>query len=326
MQSTLTEGYMNEQINDINCVSVIIPAYNVEQTIKRCIMSIINQTYVNLEIIVINDGSTDKTGEICQFLSETDPRISIITTSNCGPSRARNLGMRMAKGRYLCFADADDYLEHNILYDMISVFRDTNVQMVVYGWFSHEEGEVRKNYIGDKGTLDAEIVKRSIVLDNTIYGGGFLWNKIIDVGGLKSNEKLPLFNETLHIYEDKCWLLDILDNIEKVYISDRYGYHYFISHNSLSHKKSMENTVNYLKAWSAILNNLKKKNQITREIIKEHNSLILHYLWLLRNNITILCHESREDYCQIDYHKLTIKQKILFSIIMMISRGKAFAK
>ena len=88
-------------INENNLISVIVPVFNVEDYIERCIKSILNQTYNNLEIILVDDGSTDKSGEICDLYKEKDNRIKVIHNKNSGPSVARNCGLSIAKGKYI---------------------------------------------------------------------------------------------------------------------------------------------------------------------------------------------------------------------------------
>lgn len=96
-------------------VSVIIPVYNVEQYLPQCVESVINQTYTNLQIILVNDGSSDKSGEICNQYKETDSRIYVIHKENAGSSSARKSGMEAVLGKYVMFVDADDWLEKNAI-------------------------------------------------------------------------------------------------------------------------------------------------------------------------------------------------------------------
>ena len=98
-----------------NLISVIVPIYNVEKYLDRCIKSIINQSYTNLEIILVNDGSTDKCGEICDKWKEKDKRIKVIHKENGGLSDARNAGIEIAKGEYLSFIDSDDYVHKDFI-------------------------------------------------------------------------------------------------------------------------------------------------------------------------------------------------------------------
>ena len=101
-------------------VSVIIPVYNGEKTIEKCINSIINQSYKDLEIIIVNDGSTDNTYEICQKYSQKDDRIQVINQENKGVCLARNIGIKFSKGDYIQFVDSDDWLEPSIIADCIN--------------------------------------------------------------------------------------------------------------------------------------------------------------------------------------------------------------
>ena len=102
-------------------VSVIIPIYNAEDYIEKCLNSIINQDYRSLEILVINDGSNDGSLEICKRIALHDERIQIISTENCGVSRARNKGLSLASGQYICFIDADDYVDKDYIKKYVDV-------------------------------------------------------------------------------------------------------------------------------------------------------------------------------------------------------------
>ena len=98
-----------------NLISIIIPVYNAEKYLDYCITSILKQTYRTFELILINDGSTDKSEEICLRYQQKDNRICLISKTNEGVSSARNAGLCNSTGEYITFVDADDYLEHNYL-------------------------------------------------------------------------------------------------------------------------------------------------------------------------------------------------------------------
>ena len=93
-------------------ISVIVPVYNAERFLKKCVESLLNQTYRNIEIILVNDGSTDSSGLICDELCKRDCRINVIHQKNLGVSATRNNGIRCAKGTYIGFVDSDDYIEN----------------------------------------------------------------------------------------------------------------------------------------------------------------------------------------------------------------------
>ena len=92
-------------------ISVIVPVYNVEAYLEKCVNSILHQTYENIEVILIDDGSTDNSGAICDALAADDSRIKVLHKSNGGVSSARNLGISVASGAYICFVDSDDWLD-----------------------------------------------------------------------------------------------------------------------------------------------------------------------------------------------------------------------
>ena len=98
-------------------VSIIVPVYNVEKYVERCIESIIKQSYKNLEIILIDDGSKDNSGKICDEYAEKDNRIKVIHKKNGGLSDARNTGLNIADGEYICFIDSDDYIHKDLVKD-----------------------------------------------------------------------------------------------------------------------------------------------------------------------------------------------------------------
>lgn len=110
-------------------ISVIIPVYNVENYLDRCINSVINQTYKDLEILLINDGSTDRSGEICDYYKNIDSRIKVIHKSNGGVSSARNIGLNIATGEWIAFLDSDDYIESNMYEELYNDAIENNVDV-----------------------------------------------------------------------------------------------------------------------------------------------------------------------------------------------------
>lgn len=112
-------------------VSVIVPVYNVEKYLKKCVNSIINQTYKSLEIILVDDGSPDRSGALCDRLAEKDSRIRVIHKANGGVSTARNAGIEAATGEYICFVDSDDWLPENAIWDMVSLAEKEKADFVM---------------------------------------------------------------------------------------------------------------------------------------------------------------------------------------------------
>ncbi len=116
-------------------ITVIIPVYNTEEYLRSCLDSIINQTYRNLEILVIDDGSTDLSPAICDTYAELDSRVQVIHKENQGVSASRNLGIEMATGDYISFIDSDDWLESESYEHLISCFVEHKVDAVIFEYF-----------------------------------------------------------------------------------------------------------------------------------------------------------------------------------------------
>lgn len=122
-------------------ISVVVPVYNVKPYLSECVYSILNQKYSNLELILVDDGSTDGSGTMCDELSETDKRIKVLHIENGGPSAARNAGVKAAKGDYISFVDSDDIVSEDylkILYENAVAF-DADVSMCRYVTFKNGE-------------------------------------------------------------------------------------------------------------------------------------------------------------------------------------------
>lgn len=115
-------------------ISIIVPVYNVEQYIERCLESIINQTYKNIEIILVDDGSTDKSGIICEKYANRDQRIKVIHQENNGLSSARNKGLDIASGKYIGFVDSDDWISKDMYYILLTIALKYNADIVECGY------------------------------------------------------------------------------------------------------------------------------------------------------------------------------------------------
>ena len=111
-------------------VSVIIPVYNVEIYLRECVDSVINQTYKNLEIILVNDGSTDSSGRICDEYAGLDNRVKVIHRQNGGPSKTRNAGLKKATGKYIYFLDSDDYIENDTFAILVDTAETLNADLL----------------------------------------------------------------------------------------------------------------------------------------------------------------------------------------------------
>ena len=208
------------KFNDI--VSVIIPIYNSEKNIKKCLESIINQTYTNLEIILIDDGSTDNSIEVCQEYK--DDRIKVYKEKNSGPSTARNLGLKQCNGNYIVFVDSDDYIEKNMIEIMLKKIKSDDYDICICGYYLVSNSLKKKITI----TINNNKNFKEIVFDykNNVYG--YLWNRMF-----KKNSIEKKFREDISIREDELFLLDNSNYIKKFTFVKEPLYNYISNESSL---------------------------------------------------------------------------------------------
>ena len=201
---------MNEGANThtyiVDLVSVIVPVYNCEKYLRRCIASIIDQSYKNIEIILINDGSTDNSGEICNEYAH-DNSIRVIHTENSGPGVARNIGIENSKGSFIFFIDADDFIENNALSLLIENYRQTKAD-VIAGDFKIENckadaTDIMFLFSNNKLLAKQDIINyvRSYLKRSTGYSLFlYVWGKLFRSSIIKDNN--IYFNTDLRVFED----------------------------------------------------------------------------------------------------------------------------
>lgn len=209
-------------MTDNPLLSIIVPVYNVEQWLPACINSILAQTYENWELILINDGSSDNSGEICDEFAAKDSRIKVFHQKNAGVSAARNKGLDNAKGYYLTFIDADDELGlDNTLEDNIKLLDSyTFVDIVQYpiGSAKYDNTTIISHPDRKVITGQAEIITAICTVEIT----GYLCGKIFRTN-LFNNIRLP---ENIHFAEDTCCLIDLSDRIKCILLSKSGYYQY----------------------------------------------------------------------------------------------------
>lgn len=218
-------------------ISIIIPAFNAEKSIGGCIESIICQTYCNLQIIIVDDGSSDGTLSVCSKYAAEDDRITVIGQPNGGPSVARNAALKVADGDYLMFADADDRLSDNeACAFLVGTLEESGADAMFYSAAVYENGAcVGRVTAGEDEVVCADGVIDGIISDDSSFGGGYPWNKLWKISG-----EVCQFDADLFAYEDKKWVLEQLQSCQKVYLGKRVCYNYYRSGHSLSRDVARE--------------------------------------------------------------------------------------
>ena len=144
-------------------ISIIVPAYNVENYIKRCIKSILKQSYLDYEIIIIVDGSTDKTFDIATEMSMMDKRIRVFYKENGGLSSARNFGLRLVRGDYILYVDGDDYLSDNCLKNLIDEAKRTNADIVCFPYIKLYKKQYKRYLFDEPKVFETDEVKNTLL-------------------------------------------------------------------------------------------------------------------------------------------------------------------
>lgn len=228
-------------------VSIIVPIYNVEKYLHRCVDSIIKQTYENIEIILVDDGSPDNCPRICEEYAKRDNRIKIIHKNNGGLASARNAGMKMSKGDYILFVDSDDWINENTVEDLLIIAVENDVDFVRFTpvTASHPNKidstpvdfgteDIMEDGIYDKEKIRKDIFSRLFVTSNLTMG------PIVAVWRSLYKSKF-LFDNNLYFYEDIKYSEDAIFSAKVVYNSNKfyylkggYYYNYFYNNNSIT--------------------------------------------------------------------------------------------
>lgn len=205
-------------------ISIIIPVFNVEDYIEACVSSILSQTYTNFEIILVNDGSTDMSGEICNQLALKDRRIKVIHQVNGGVSAARNAGIEVSKGKYICFIDSDDSVCQNFLEGFNFDF-DISIQGYVVK-NKNNNIYVKYNKLSSNNLQDVP----KVYCLNGIHSGPV--SKLCRSEIIKENN--IRFPEGISFSEDTIFFLKYIKYCKSIYVSDQCGYIYRKREESLS--------------------------------------------------------------------------------------------
>ena len=212
----------------IPSLSIIVPIYNVEPYLSRCIDSILEQTYTDFEVILVDDGSPDRCGEIIEEYAKKDMRIVTLHQENKGVSTARNAGLKIARGKYIGFVDPDDYVHEQCYQKMIFELEKTDADIVCCNWdFISEDGNVKEHVMSNvSGVMSREtFIGHIFDIPRTI--GGSNCNKLFLRDKIET-----LYDEKLCICEDNLFLMKYTLNIKKASVVNEALYHIFERANS----------------------------------------------------------------------------------------------
>lgn len=313
-------------------ISIIIPVYNVESYISKCIESVLNQTYKEFEIIIVDDGSPDNSIKIAQKYADIDKRITIIRKENGGLSDARNAGMQEAKGKYIYFLDSDDYIEDILLEKVINCAEKNNSDVIIFGYFV--------DYVDDKGsvkytnnvflnTTELEVkYEGSFIVDNNLLAMlGYAWNKFYKRDYLINNN--IKFEKGVSLIEDILFNELALTKSKNIFILKNQLYHY--THRDIStlsttfYKDSYKLQIKSIKARENILKYWNIKEEIVRKIISKQQIESIRFccsnMFYYKNDLTLMEKYKYIKYMLYDENtKVRIQQFVPLSIEQKIMK------
>lgn len=224
-------------------ISIIVPVYKVEEYLEKCVDSILAQTFTDIEVILVDDGSPDRSGVICDEYAAKDPRVKVIHKENGGLSSARNAGIEVAKGRYLGFVDSDDYIGpdmYQLLYEDIT---REQADLAICGIVDLYGNNVRKTKPVVRKILSKEAAMQAV-----------LEAKLVSVHAVNKLYDSHLFSQIRYpegiITEDAAVILDILDLCSKVVINTQPSYFYYHRDESISSKAFTPRDIDTIDVWA----------------------------------------------------------------------------
>ncbi len=263
-------------------ISLIVPVYNAEKEIKSCVQSLREQSYTSIEILLINDGSTDKTGEICDALAKTDSRIRVIHTKNNGQGQARNIGITYCGGEFIAFVDADDQLPKKALEYLMEPLKHFPYDIISGAYDRKVHGKKHRIQPCPKGRIcrfgTRQEIKRYHIYKTT-SGFGYVWGKIyrrtfLEKCGVRFNRQKKAF------MEDSLFNIKLMAYAPRYYVTDEGVYVYNIVDGSTSNQKDDI----FMRARSVLINYATFLNE--KKVLNENIDLAIPFgfrimLWTL---------------------------------------------
>lgn len=264
-------------------VSIVIPVYNAERFLDECYQSIEEQLYDNIEIIFINDGSTDSSYQKCCGYKATDHRVKVLSQENAGQNSARKAGVNIAKGRYICFVDADDFIDKNMLIEMVNKAEEYDAQIVKCGTYKlYEDGETQPEYVKAKikGLFSGKEIAEKVFDKEDLFRlqvSVSLWGAIFDREIIK--RIMWTINEKIDYSEDYlCAILAMLDS-NNVYVIENNFYYYRCHRNSFCHVHTKDNYNSQKLLFSSLKTEFNKR-KVSDEMYQQLNYMIIRDLLL----------------------------------------------
>ena len=231
-------------------ISILIPAYNVEKYLPTCLDSVLGQTYQNLQVVIIDDGSKDCTLEVCKNYSKKDDRVEYYTQENKGVAETRNHLLSKVKGEYVLFVDADDWIELDMVEYLVSLATENSAEMVMCDRLINDAKPIVSQ-------PNINIVSQNEAIKDFLYHDyfiGSLCNKLIKTSLLKDKS----FNKAISYGEDALFVWNVLQDVDTVVVSTKQLYHYRMNDASISHQSFGEKKLTGHLTWQLITDDVRQ--------------------------------------------------------------------
>jgi len=252
-------------------ISIIIPIYNSENYLTKCLDSVCNQTYKNLEIICIDDGSVDRSGDIVDTFAKKDLRIKAIHQDNKGESHARNVGLKLMTGDYVGFMDCDDWIESEMYETMLVAADEFNVDIVASGWYKDTDicsNEVKNElFVPEYMKFSKDKLLEYIYKRDSYRAFSYMWDKLYKRELFyNKNKNILLFDENLKLGGDVLYLALLAINANNAIYVDKSFYHYYQRSNSTFHTQNINIRKDILRAYSMVIGTFEEQ-QVDKNIL-----------------------------------------------------------
>lgn len=269
----------------MNKVSIIVPVYNVEKYVSRCLESLISQTYKNIEIIIVNDGATDKSRSICEEYEKKDSRIKLINKENQGLGFARNTGLEYITGDYVLFVDSDDYVEKNLVEITYDLITKNNCDFIRFHNYREELNTGNKivrttkliEGLYDKKMLNQNILYPIIGVLPEQTGDDFIgmsvWRNLYKTSIIKENN-LKFVSEREFISEDVIFNINYFLLSNKAYVINTPLYHYIVNDSSLTSKYKADRFEKEVIMYKKVMDMLSMNNICENYTLREQRTFL----------------------------------------------------
>ena len=306
-------------------LSVIVPVYNMEKYLDICMSSLVNQTYKNIEIIVVDDGSTDNTKKILKEYTNKK-NIKLLFKQKEGVSISRNTGIKISTGDYITFLDADDWLEYNTIEKIVNCKEDMNVDIVRYNYYINynEIEQTEINMKIDSKDKNCKLKINNKIINYFINGSieGYVWLLLIE------RSSIPSFDSSISLMEDFIFILELIRNAKTICFFDKCLYHHYSNQDGISRTThNIEDRINDIvevttKANKILLSYKDNNIDIEKFNLQQANLIYIFFFRIIDNNkskdinLEKIVWESLIKFINsIDLKKIGIKRKIALILI-----------